>query len=284
MHYYQFNIGDYAKATRHLSNTEDLAYRRLMDLYYDKEQPLISDVVKLSRLINMKDNQEEIKVILEDFFIETAKGFTQSRIDNEIANYHSKAESARANGQKGGRPKKAKANPAETECKAKETQPVNLAKLTESYPEAKKSESKANQEPRTINQEPLTNLKPLSANANQSFELFQYWCEVMGKSISTSKLTPKREKAINDRLKQGYTIDQIKTAILNCSQDPFSMNMPGGGNDRGKPFNDLELICRNGEKLESFLEATQSPTRNNQPQSLGDAGGDWHLPENRRII
>ena len=123
-------------------------------------------------------------------------------------------------------------------------------------------------------------IKPLSAKANPAFELFSYWCEVMGKSISTSKLTPKREKKIKDRLKQGYTFDQIKTAIFNCSNDPFSM----GQNDRGKPFNDLELICRDGEKLESFLEATQSPTSNNQPQSLGQSGGDWHLPENRRIL
>lgn len=279
MHYYQFNIGDYAKATRHLSNIEDLAYRRLIDLYYDKESPLINDVVKLSRLINMKENQEEIKVVLEDFFVETDDGFTQSRIENEIAGYHSKAEAARINGKKGGRPKKDKANPAETESKAKKTQPVNLANPTETESKAKKSESKANQEPRTINQEPLTNLNTMSAKANQSFELFKYWCEVMGKSISTSKLTPKREKKIKDRLKQGYTFEQIKTAIFNCSNDPFSM----GHNDRGKPFNDLELICRDGEKLESFLEATKAPVGNNQQQSLGDAGGDWHLPENRTI-
>jgi len=34
MHYYQFNIGDYASHTRHLSDLEDLAYRRLLDAYY----------------------------------------------------------------------------------------------------------------------------------------------------------------------------------------------------------------------------------------------------------
>lgn len=106
MHYFQQNIGDYAVATRHLSNMEDLAYRRMMDLYYDKEAPLILDINKLSRLIRMQDNKEEIISVLDDFFVETENGYTQSRIEKEIANYKDKAEKARANGKLGGRPPK----------------------------------------------------------------------------------------------------------------------------------------------------------------------------------
>ena len=34
MHFYQFNIGDYASHTRHLNPIEDIAYRRLLDIYY----------------------------------------------------------------------------------------------------------------------------------------------------------------------------------------------------------------------------------------------------------
>ena len=257
MHYYQFNIGDYAKATRHLSNLEDLAYRRLIELYYDTEEPLITDIKKLSRLINMRENEEEIRTVLDDFFVETESGYSQSRIENEIASYKAKAESARVNGKKGGRPRKAKANPTETEGKAKKTQSVNLENPTGTEGKAKKSESKANQEPRTINQEPETNnhLKDQSAKANPSFDLFKYWCDVMGKNLSTSKLTPKRDKAIKARLKEGYTFEQIKAAIDGCRNDPFSM----GHNDRQKPFNDIELICRTGEKLESFIQTQVEP-------------------------
>jgi len=40
MHFYDFNIGDYAKKTQHLTNEEDLAYRRALDMYYDTEKPL----------------------------------------------------------------------------------------------------------------------------------------------------------------------------------------------------------------------------------------------------
>jgi uncharacterized protein YdaU (DUF1376 family) len=149
MHYYQFNIGDYAKATRHLSNLEDLAYRRLMEIYYDTEKPLVNDVDKLARLINMRENKKEIEVVLSDFFTLSDDGFSQKRIDEEIQNYNAKADTARANGKKGGRPKKANWNPEETEQEPKKTKSVILANPEETG-------SKANQEPITNNQEPIT--------------------------------------------------------------------------------------------------------------------------------
>jgi len=152
MHYYQFNIGDYAKATRHLSNNEDLAYRRLIELYYDTEKPLIKDVKKLSRLINMRENVEDIKSVLDDFFIESKDGYTQNRIEREIVNYHSKADKARANGKLGGRPKKPNAKLKKPNPEPKITQPVNLAN-----PDL--TGLKANQEPLTNNHKPLTILK-----------------------------------------------------------------------------------------------------------------------------
>ena len=42
MNYYNFHIGDYARRTRHLSVIEDLFYRRLLDLYYTTEAPLVA--------------------------------------------------------------------------------------------------------------------------------------------------------------------------------------------------------------------------------------------------
>tara|TARA_R110000796_G_scaffold33154_1_gene86243 strand:+ start:586 stop:1338 length:753 start_codon:yes stop_codon:yes gene_type:complete len=92
---------------------------------------------------------------------------------------------------------------------------------------------------------------------NDVQDVFDYWIKVMGKNALTSKLTTKRKKAINDRLKDKYTVTMIFRAIEGCFDDPFSM----GVNERNKPFNDIELICRTGEKLESFYNTSLGNNR-----------------------
>ena len=95
MHFYSFNIGDYISHTKHLSNMEDLAYRRLLDLYYLHERTLNEDVATVARKINMRDNVPEVKVVLEEFFIlEVGKGWVNPRADEEIEKYQSKVQSA----------------------------------------------------------------------------------------------------------------------------------------------------------------------------------------------
>ena len=95
MHFYSFNIGDYISHTKHLSNMEDLAYRRLLDLYYLHERTLNEDVSIVARKINMRDNVPEVETVLEEFFVlETGKGWTNPRADEEIEKYQSKVQSA----------------------------------------------------------------------------------------------------------------------------------------------------------------------------------------------
>jgi len=87
MHYYQFNIGDYASHTRHLNLLEDLAYRRLLDVYYLQERPLNVGVASVARQINMRDHEVEVKAVLEEFFELTDEGWINRRADQEIAKY-----------------------------------------------------------------------------------------------------------------------------------------------------------------------------------------------------
>ena len=95
MHFYSFNIGDYISHTKHLSDMEDLAYRRLLDLYYLHERTLNEDVSLVARKINMKDNVPEVRVVLEEFFIlEVGKGWVNPRADEEIEKYQGKIQSA----------------------------------------------------------------------------------------------------------------------------------------------------------------------------------------------
>lgn len=106
MHYYQFNIGDYAKHTRHLTNEEDLAYRRMIDHCYLNESPLVDDVKKIARLINMRNCEGEVKNVLDDFFVLKDGFWHNSRVEKDLALYAEKADRARENGKKGGRPPK----------------------------------------------------------------------------------------------------------------------------------------------------------------------------------
>ena len=76
MHYYQFHIGDYATHTRHLNLLEDLAYRRLLDLYYLHEQPLNGCSTTVARLIGMRDHEVEVGTVLNEFFVRTEEALS----------------------------------------------------------------------------------------------------------------------------------------------------------------------------------------------------------------
>ena len=94
MHYYQFNIGDYASHTRHLTNLEDLAYRRLLDAYYLQEHPLSVGITSVARQINMREYETEVKAVLEEFFTLTDEGWFHQRVDNEIKHFQAKRQQA----------------------------------------------------------------------------------------------------------------------------------------------------------------------------------------------
>ena len=94
MHYYQFNIGDYASHTRHLSRDEDLAYRRLLDLYYLQEKPLPADPAQCARLILMNDCSTDVERVLNEFFALVETGWVNKRADEEISKFHGKSEKA----------------------------------------------------------------------------------------------------------------------------------------------------------------------------------------------
>ena len=93
MNFYPFHIGDYISHTSHLSNEEDLAYRRLIDLYYQTETPFRKNLTFLARRI--KSTEETVALILVEFFEETEEGWRNKRADEEIAKYHAMQEGGR---------------------------------------------------------------------------------------------------------------------------------------------------------------------------------------------
>jgi uncharacterized protein YdaU (DUF1376 family) len=135
MHYYQFNIADYRKDTVHLSRLEHGIYRDLIDWYYLDEQPIPLETQSVMRRLRLVSEEEAkaLENVLSDFFFQDG-GWRHRRIDLDIVEYHAMAEKNKANGKLGGRPKK--------------TQSVSSGLPDE-------SQNNPNQEPLTINQEPI---------------------------------------------------------------------------------------------------------------------------------
>jgi len=133
MHYYSFHVSDYIHDTAHLSNDEDLAFRRLLDLYYTQEKPIPNRPEEVARRIRMSKQIGAVQTVLEEFFMFDMEHnfWFHKRCDETIAAYQAKAERNREVGRLGGRPK---SNPQETQMVSKHN---------------------PNQEPITINQEPI---------------------------------------------------------------------------------------------------------------------------------
>jgi uncharacterized protein YdaU (DUF1376 family) len=133
MHYYQFNIGDYARDTSHLSVIEHGIYRLLLDWCYLNEKPIPTDkALRVGR-----GYPEETQSVLSEFFSLSDDGWLHSRVASEVQKFYRKAETNRQNGAKGGRP-------------VSEKNPVG------SHPQPIRN---PNQEPITNNQEPRTKVE-----------------------------------------------------------------------------------------------------------------------------
>ena len=104
MIWYKFYLGDYITHTNHLSDAEDLAYRRLLDLYYISEKPIPLETESVARKIRL--DLDITESVLGEFFDKGVDGYRNSRCDAEIAKYQHQVENNRTLGKRGGRPKK----------------------------------------------------------------------------------------------------------------------------------------------------------------------------------
>lgn len=89
MNHYPHHIGDFDRATRHLTRIERSVYRDLLDLYYDTESRLTLDIAALCRKIIARSNEESTAVeqVLNEFFEKTDTGYWNERCEIEIEAY-----------------------------------------------------------------------------------------------------------------------------------------------------------------------------------------------------
>lgn len=72
---------------------EDLAYRRLLDFYFLHEQPIKHR--DAARQIGMREHEEDVLTVLNEFFLSTENGFVNPRADKEIKQYKDFAEAGK---------------------------------------------------------------------------------------------------------------------------------------------------------------------------------------------
>lgn len=197
MHYYQFNIGDYKSHTDHLTNIEDLGYRRLLDCLYLHEKPLPICTKNCARLVRMNENAQEIKGVLEEFFTLTENGWAHKRAMEEICEFQHKQDVARANGKKGGRPKK-----------AEKTQLVNLGNQQESELQTKHKTLNINHKPLTINQ----SLKDMGASKADAQEFCTQQFERVWLTYPTKKNKKRSLQLWKNHFIKNKTIDSSLVA------------------------------------------------------------------------
>jgi uncharacterized protein YdaU (DUF1376 family) len=133
MHYYKFDISAWALHTAHLTPEEEACYFRLVNFYYDTEQPIPVDIAPVVRKLRMNAYVHIVETVLHEFFQQVPEGWTHNRCDKEIADYHAKAERNREVGKLGGRPKKQKETQAVTDENPDQSLTINYKLQTTNH-------------------------------------------------------------------------------------------------------------------------------------------------------
>lgn len=79
-------------------------------------------------------------------------------------------------------------------------------------------------------------------------KVFKFWQLTMKKP--RAKLDNSRRSKISARLRDGYTVEQLRDAIAGCALSEWHM----GNNPNSRAYNDITLICRDAEKVEGFMQ------------------------------
>ena len=230
IHYINHNFTDWDSQTKHMSRIEKSIFLDLRTMYFGNAKKSNgnidgSDFDLLCYRLSCKTEEEitALKLLLKDQFTKVGKVYRNADWDRQIKNLDWWYQNNGNTGNEIG-------NGGNAEIRANNHKPI------------------------TNNQEPLTKNKYV----NEVAEVFEFWKTTFGK-MATTKLSDERKRKIIARLKDGYTVEQIKQAIVNCSQNEF--NIAGG-------HTDIELICRDVKHLERYMElkpqSSNSQSKQNQ--------------------
>jgi uncharacterized phage protein (TIGR02220 family) len=194
MNYYKRHIGDYYKKAGRLSILQHGTYTLLIDACYDREKfPTEEEAIEWV-WASTQEEIDAVKFILSRFFTLHDNVFIQTRIQEELDNYHAKCKT-----------NKQIAIARETERKEKSTKRVQ--DVDESTPNHKPITN--NQEPVTINQEPRTK-DIMSGKPDDAAQVIDYLNKQTGRNYQDVQAN---RKLINARLKEGHTLNDLFSVV-----------------------------------------------------------------------
>lgn len=85
------------------------------------------------------------------------------------------------------------------------------------------------------------------ASSDPITRIFRYWAEIM--NYKRARLDEKRRRAVNGRIKEGYSEEDLRLAIEGCYLSPFHQ----GDNESNARYDDLTLICRDATHVDRFI-------------------------------
>jgi uncharacterized protein YdaU (DUF1376 family) len=253
LHYFKFNINDWRANTAHLTPVEESIYLRLISYYYDSETGIDAQQLKVvARKCRLSGFEEEMGLILDEFFSLVDGVYIHSRVDLEIDAYHANAERARSNGKKGGRPR---ANPPtggdQTQSEPKTT-PDKNPEITQSVstenPDGYEvgTQKKTNHKPLTTNQELITNNQDTKSEKRFSFkaallelgapeQLASDWLKVR-KAKRAANTQTALKGFLNEVQKSGRTLNDVLQQCVEQSWGGFKSDWASAGGQKVVPL------------------------------------------------
>jgi hypothetical protein len=151
---------------------------------------------------------------------------------------------------------------------------ARLSKIVTAVVERRKEPHQVAKELRTIadwlaGEAPPKQAPKPSTTTKEEAELFAYWQRAFGKP--QAKPTPERVAKLRARLRDGYSVQDIKRAFDAISASPFHR----GENPNGQEHVDITLICRSGAQLEKYRDMTGGAA----PPPRGNLSPDDKLEE-----
>lgn len=120
-------------------------------------------------------------------------------------------------------------------------------------------------------QEPGSEMSP-------AHRVFEHWKRVMDKPRAV--FGGPRETKIKARLAEGYTVQDLCQAIDGYSRSSHHM----GENDRGVPYNDLTLICRDASKVDQGLAFAKAHAPQEAPYEAPELTLEQIRAENEKLL